>query len=119
MSNLFPWIEGIRPRVRNLSIAIAVAGLSTFSPVIPAVAQEKPNILIIWGDDIGQSNISAYTTSNTFYDWMLDRVYLMLPAQDYVGNFLKTFKEFPPRQKAASFTVDQVMEKLQQNLGSN
>ncbi len=61
----------------------------------------------------------AYSTSNTFYDWMLDRVYLMLPAQDYVGNFLKTFKEFPPRQKAGSFTIDQVMEKLQQNLGSN
>jgi arylsulfatase len=30
-----------------------------------------------------------------------------------VGEFLATFKEFPPRQKAASFTIDQVMEKLQ------
>ena len=33
-------------------------------------------------------------------------------AQAIVGNFLQTFKEFPPRQKAASFTVDQAMEKL-------
>jgi arylsulfatase len=31
---------------------------------------------------------------------------------------LATFKEFPPRQKAASFTVDQVMEKLSQGVGS-
>ncbi len=60
----------------------------------------------------------AYSTSTTFYDWMLDRVYLMLPAQDYVGNFLKRFKEFPPRQKAGSFTVDQVMEKLMTPAGA-
>jgi arylsulfatase len=44
---------------------------------------------------------------------MLDRVYLLVPAQTYVGNFLMTFKEFPPRQKAASFSLDQVMEQLQ------
>jgi arylsulfatase len=35
-----------------------------------------------------------------------------VPAQAYVGKFLQTFEEFPPRQKAASFTVDQVMEQL-------
>jgi arylsulfatase len=34
-----------------------------------------------------------------------------------VGQFLATFKEYPPRQKAASFTVDQVMESLQRSLG--
>jgi arylsulfatase A-like enzyme len=54
----------------------------------------------------------AEETSNTYYDWMLDRAYLLVPAQTYVGNFLMTFKEFPPRQKAASFSLDQVMEKL-------
>jgi arylsulfatase len=54
----------------------------------------------------------AQLTSNTYYDWMLDRVYLLLPAQDYVGKFLMTFKEFPPRQKAASFNLEQVMDKL-------
>lgn len=51
-------------------------------------------------------------TSNTYDDWFLDRVYLLLPAQNFVGKFLQTFKEFPPRQKAASFNLDQVMEKL-------
>jgi arylsulfatase len=35
-----------------------------------------------------------------------------VPAQAYVGDFLETFKEFPPRQKPASFTIDQVMEAL-------
>ena len=35
-----------------------------------------------------------------------------VPAQAYVAKFLETFKEFPPRQKAASFSLDRVMEKL-------
>ncbi len=54
----------------------------------------------------------SYSTSNTYYDWLLDRAYLLVPAQNYVGQFLETFQEFPPRQKAATFTLDQVMEKL-------
>jgi len=54
----------------------------------------------------------AQLTSNTYYDWMIDRVYLLVPAQTYVGEFLMTFKEFPPRQKPASFSLDKVMEKL-------
>jgi arylsulfatase A-like enzyme len=54
----------------------------------------------------------SYRTSNTYYDWMIDRVYFLVPAQEYVGKFLSTFKNYPPRQKAASFSLDQVMEKL-------
>jgi arylsulfatase len=54
----------------------------------------------------------ATITSNTYYDWMLDRVFLMVPAQKYVGEFLQTFKEFPPSQKPASFSLKQVMEKM-------
>jgi arylsulfatase len=52
-------------------------------------------------------------TSNSYYDWMIDKVFLLVPAQQYVGKFLVTFKEFPPRQKPASFSIDQVMKKLQ------
>jgi len=54
----------------------------------------------------------AEVTSNTYYDWLIDRAYMLYGAQAIVGNFLQTFKEFPPRQKAASFTVDQAMQKL-------
>ena len=60
----------------------------------------------------------AQHTSNTYYDWLIDRVYLLVPAQQYVGRFLETFREYPPRQKAASFSLDQVMEKLQSAPGS-
>ncbi len=54
----------------------------------------------------------AQVTSNTYYDWLLDRAFLLVPAQTYVGQFLATFADYPPRQKAASFSLDQVMEKL-------
>jgi len=55
----------------------------------------------------------AQFTSNTYYHWMMSRIYLLAPAQVYVGNFLATLKEYPPRMKAASFSIDQVMEKMQ------
>ncbi len=54
----------------------------------------------------------ADTTSNTYWDWVLSKAYLLLAAQALVGRFLTTFAEFPPRQKAASFTIDQAMEKM-------
>jgi arylsulfatase len=61
----------------------------------------------------------AMITSNTYFDWMIDRAYLLVPAQAYVGQFLETFKEYPPRQKAASFSLDKVMEKLHEGGGSH
>ena len=55
----------------------------------------------------------ATITSNTYYDWLLDHAFLLVPAQDIVGEFLMTFKEYPPRMKAASFSLEKVMDKLQ------
>ena len=54
----------------------------------------------------------AQITSNTYGDWLIDRIYLLVPAQDIVAKFLMTFKDYPPRMKAASFSLDKVMEKL-------
>jgi arylsulfatase A-like enzyme len=45
--------------------------------------------------------------------WRVEHVFLLVPAQQYVGKFIATFKEFPPRQKPGSFSVDQVLESLQ------
>jgi arylsulfatase len=52
-------------------------------------------------------------TGNTYYDWILSHAFLFVPAQEHVGAFLKTFEEYPPRQKAASFTIGDALEKLQ------
>ena len=64
-----------------------------------------------------RSRSSAATrTAAMFYDkWMADRAFLLVPAQAIVGEFLKTFEEFPPRQKPASFSIDQALEKARQN----
>lgn len=86
--------------------------------------QRTEGTLALWGEPFVATRLPwlynlktdpyerATITSNTYWDWYLDHVYLLTPAQAYVGAFLETFKEYPPRQKAASFTVDQVLDKL-------
>jgi hypothetical protein len=60
----------------------------------------------------------ADITSNTYYDWTMQRVFLLVPAQALVQQFIETFKDFPPRQKPSSFSVDQVMEQMSRAHGS-
>ena len=47
-----------------------------------------------------------------YKDWMFKHVFTLVPAQAIVGRFLKTLAEYPPRQKAADFGLDRVMEQL-------
>ena len=79
----------------------------------PFVTLRIPKIFNLRTDPFERADI----TSNTYWDWVIDHAFMLIPAQKIVGDFLVTFKEFPPRQKAASFTVDQVMEKLLTGLG--
>jgi arylsulfatase len=78
----------------------------------PFVTLRVPKIFNLRTDPFEFADI----TSNTYWDWMLDHAFLAVPAQHIVGRFLATFKDFPPRQKAASFTVDQVLEKLKEGI---
>ncbi len=87
--------------------------------------QRAPGTMLVWGEPLVNTRIPwlfnlrtdpyerASLTSNTYWDWWMDHAFLLVPAQGYVAEFLKTFEEFPPRQKAASFTVDQVMKQLE------
>jgi len=81
----------------------------------PFVQLRIPKLFNLRTDPYERADI----TSNTYWDWFIDRAYLMIPAQRLVGQFLATFQEYPPRQKAASFTVDQVMDKLLAGVGSS
>jgi len=56
-------------------------------------------------------------TSNDYNNWLIDHTWALVPVQGIVGKFLATFKEYPPRAKAASFTVDQALETLQKGHG--
>jgi arylsulfatase A-like enzyme len=54
----------------------------------------------------------ADVTSNTYYEWLLRHDFILFAAQGIAKTFAETFVEFPPRQKAASFTIDDAMNKL-------
>jgi arylsulfatase len=81
----------------------------------PFVSLRFPKLFNLRTDPYERADI----TSNTYWDWVLDHIFLFLPAQTLVGGFLATFKEFPPRQKAASFTIDQVLQKLTEGTKSS
>ena len=55
----------------------------------------------------------ADITSNTYWDWYLDRAFILVPCQDLIGQFLETLKEFPPAQKAGSFNLEKVLASLE------
>lgn len=58
----------------------------------------------------------ADVTSNTYYDWLMsDGAGIFLAAPPIVGAFLATFKEYPPSQRPSSFSIDQMVEKLQRS----
>jgi arylsulfatase len=59
----------------------------------------------------------ADENSNTYYDWMIDHAFMLVPAQAIVGQQIQSLKEFPPRQKPASFNLDRVLEQLQDASG--
>jgi arylsulfatase len=58
----------------------------------------------------------ADITSNSYWEWMLDRAFLVIYGQAIATRFLETFKEFPPRQKAATFTIDHAVSQLEKFL---
>jgi arylsulfatase len=91
------------------------------------IEQRRPGTLEIWAEPFTVLRCPklfnlrtdpferADVTSNTYWDWYMGKAFMILAAQAIVQQFLDTFKEFPPRQKAASFTIDQAMEKMQES----
>jgi arylsulfatase A-like enzyme len=80
----------------------------------PFTTLRVPKIFNLRTDPYERADI----TSNTYWDWLMDHVFLLVPAQDYVGQFLLTFKDYPQRQKAATFNLDEVLQKLKESDGS-
>jgi arylsulfatase len=55
----------------------------------------------------------ADITSNSYYDWMIRNTGpIVFAMQPLVGQFLATFKEYPPSQRPSSFSIDQIVEKM-------
>jgi arylsulfatase A-like enzyme len=78
----------------------------------PLVSLRAPMIVNLRSDPFERGPEDA----SMFYDkWTADLSFLLVPAQAIVSEFLKTFQEFPPRQKPASFSIDQALEKAREN----
>jgi arylsulfatase len=75
----------------------------------PFVSLRVPKLFNLRTDPFERADV----TSNTYYDYLLENDYIVLAAMGLATQFLATFEEFPPRQRAASFTIDQVVEKLE------
>jgi arylsulfatase len=52
-------------------------------------------------------------------EWIVENAFIVGAAQPIMAEFLETFVEYPPRQKAASFTIDQALDRMQGALNTN
>ncbi len=87
-------------------------------------SEQRARGLSVWREPFSQMRIpkifnlrsdpfEAGEDSTLFYDkWFADRSFLMVPAQVLVSKWLESLKEFPIRQRPASFSIDEVVEKL-------
>jgi arylsulfatase A-like enzyme len=57
--------------------------------------------------------------SANYGDWTFRHIFVIVPAQEGMAKYLESFKEFPPRQKPASFSIDQVMEMMMKGMGGS
>ncbi len=74
----------------------------------PFVTLRLPKVFNLRTDPFERADV----TSNTYYDWFIYHAYLLYGAYAIADKFAATFKDFPPRQKAASFTIDDALAKM-------
>ena len=74
----------------------------------PFVALRVPKIFNLRRDPFERAD----TDSNTYWDWVIDHAFMLVPAQAHVAAMLETLKNFPPRQRPAAFNLDRVLETL-------
>jgi arylsulfatase A-like enzyme len=80
----------------------------------PLVVPRIPRLIDLRTDPFERAGESIY-----YKDWLFRHAFVFVPAQIGVAKFLETFKEFPPRQRPASFTIDQVLEKMMRGPGGS
>ncbi len=81
----------------------------------PFVMLRAPKLFNLRTDPFERADV----TSNTYWDWYIDHAFMVYAGQFIVAQFLETFKEYPPRMKAASFTIDAILAKMEEGMSSN
>ncbi len=77
----------------------------------PLVTLRFPKLFCLRTDPFERADHEA----GDYGRWRVDHAFVLVPAQAFVGQHLATYKEFPPRQKPGSFSLDQVLQKLQES----
>jgi len=73
----------------------------------PLAQMRIPKTFHLRSDPFERGEESLY-----YNKWMIDRVFMWVPAQVHIAQWLESFKEFPPRARAASFSIEQVLERF-------
>ena len=81
----------------------------------PLVTLRLPKLFNLLRDPFERADHETFG----YAQWRFERLYLVSPAAAYVGQFLATFQEYPPRQKPGSFNLDHVLESLQKPATTN
>ena len=81
----------------------------------PLIPLRAPKLFNIRSDPFERSEEEA----GDYVKWFVEHMFVMVPAQSIVGQHLATFKDFPPRQRPGSFSIDQAMEMLMKQAGNN
>jgi arylsulfatase A-like enzyme len=130
--NLVPYLtgqvaKGPRESFLYISDDQEVTGLRYDNWKFVFMEQRAPGTLRVWAEPLTPLRVPlmfnlrtdpferADITSNTYYEWLLNHVFLLAGAQAFVADFVSTFKEFPQRQKAATFNLEQVLEKMKES----
>ena len=101
------------PMMKPLTSQISFTTALMFMLLLPVTSQgaEPPKTPALY--DLRADPFERASHESIGYSrWRAERVFLLVPAQAYVATWLASFKDFPPRQKPASFSLDQVMEKI-------
>jgi arylsulfatase len=97
-------LNAVRVRDWKLSFRVMEGSLLTSTA-------KQPNLPIV--NNLRQDPFERYAGESAMWmRWASDKFWTFVPAQQIVGEFIATFKEFPPSQKSGSFSVDQVLQQL-------
>jgi arylsulfatase A-like enzyme len=75
----------------------------------PLITLRFPKLFDLRADPFERAQLDA----GDYARWRIERAFLLVPAQAYVADHLKSYVEYPPRQKPGSFALDDVLAKLQ------
>ena len=132
--NLLPYLTGEVDRVAARSFfystTTAICRRCATTTGRSCSASSEPRSFKVWSEPFVKLRVPkifnlrrdpferADENSNSYWDWVLDHIFLLYPAQALAAEQLQSFRDFPPRQDPAAFNLDSVMKAVADAAGS-